>query len=93
MFTFERTFDIEYDTSCAYDYVKFYLTPGQNEKGKQWRSKSAEKITHIQGRLLEQAVILFNGVPFQSCNFSFREEFAHGSEFLPLRVEPYDIPH
>ena len=25
----------------------------------QWRSRNAEKVTHIKGRLLEQAVILF----------------------------------
>ena len=31
----------------------------------QWRSQNAEKFTHIKGRLLEQAVILLNCVPFQ----------------------------
>ena len=30
----------------------------------QWRSKNAEKVTHIKGRLLDQAVVLFNRVPF-----------------------------
>ena len=30
----------------------------------QWRSQNAEKITHIKGRLLDQAVILFNCVLF-----------------------------
>ena len=36
----------------------------------QWRSQNAEKATHIKGRLLEQAVILFNCIPFQKRNFS-----------------------
>ena len=31
----------------------------------QRRSQNAEKVTHIKGRLLDQAMILFNCVPFQ----------------------------
>ena len=31
----------------------------------QRRSQNAEKITHIKGRLLDQAMIFFNCVPFQ----------------------------
>ena len=31
---------------------------------------NAEKVTHIKGRILDQAVVLFNCVPFQSGNFS-----------------------
>ena len=31
----------------------------------QWRSQNAEKVTHLKERLLDQAMILFNGVPFQ----------------------------
>ena len=31
---------------------------------------NAEKVTHIKGRLLDQAMILFNCVPFQNGNFS-----------------------
>ena len=31
----------------------------------QQRSKNTEKVTHNKGRLLDQAVILFNCVPFQ----------------------------
>ena len=31
----------------------------------QWHSKSTEKVTHIKGRSLDQAMILFNCVPFQ----------------------------
>ena len=30
----------------------------------QWRSQNAEKVTHLKGRLLDQAVILFNYPPF-----------------------------
>ena len=48
----------------------------------QWRSQNAEKITHIKGRLLYQAMILYNYVPFQNWNFSERKEFA--PEFFPL---------
>ena len=36
----------------------------------QWNSLNAEKVTHIKGRLLDQATILFNYVPFQNENFS-----------------------
>ena len=55
----------------------------------QWRSQNAEKVTHIKGRLLDQAVILFNCIPFQNGNFSLRKEFApRGSEFFPLRAVP-----
>ena len=32
-------------------------------------SKNAEKVTHNKGRLLDQAVILFNCVRFQNGNF------------------------
>ena len=35
-----------------------------------WRSQNAEKVTHIKERLLDQALILFNCVPFQNGNFS-----------------------
>ena len=45
--------------------------------GYQWRSKNAEKVTHIKGRLLDQAVIVFHCVPFR------------GREFFPLRAVPY----
>ena len=34
----------------------------------QWRSQNAEKVTHIKGRLLGQAMILVNCVPFQNWN-------------------------
>ena len=36
--------------------------PGNGEL--QGRSQSAEIVTHIKGRLLDQAVVLFNCVPF-----------------------------
>ena len=36
----------------------------------QLHSQNAEKFTHIKGRLLDQAMILFNCVPFQNGNFS-----------------------
>ena len=54
--------------------------------------QNAEKVTQIKGRLLDQAMILFNYVPFQNENFSQRKEFApRGSEFFPLRAVPYGM--
>ena len=41
-----------------------------------WHSQNAEKVTHIKMRLLDQAVIQFNCVPFHNENFSIRKEFA-----------------
>ena len=38
---------------------------------RQWRSQNAEKITHIKSRLLDQALIQFNYVPFHNGNFSY----------------------
>ena len=35
-----------------------------------WRSQNAEKVMHIKGRLLGQAVVQFNCVPFYNGNFS-----------------------
>ena len=35
-----------------------------------WRSQNAENVSHIKERLLDQAVLLFNCVPFHSGNFS-----------------------
>ena len=58
----------------------------------QWRSQNAEKVTRIKGRLLYQAMILFNYAPFQNGNFSQRKEFApRGSELFPFRAVPYDM--
>ena len=31
----------------------------------QWRGQNTEKVLHIKGRLLNQAVIIFNSLPFQ----------------------------
>ena len=36
----------------------------------QCHSQNAKKVTHIKGRLLDQAVVLFNSLPFQNENFS-----------------------
>ena len=53
--------------------------PGQN----------AENVRHIKGIPLDQAVVLFNCIPFQIGNFSSRKEFApKGSESFPLRAVP-----
>ena len=51
----------------------------------QWCSKNTENVTHIKGRLLDQAMILFHCAPFQNGNFSQRKEFApRGSKFFPF---------
>ena len=42
----------------------------KRDECEQLRSQNAEKVTHIKVRLLDQAVILFNCVPFQNWNFS-----------------------
>ena len=73
-------------------YVNMHFFFSESEKGyaqtnrwKQWRRQNAEKVTHIKERLLDQAVMLFNCIPFQSGSFSLRIEFApRGSEFFPL---------
>ena len=49
-----------------------------------WGSQNAEKNTLRKGRLLDQAVILFNFVPFQNGNFS------EGANSF-LRAVPYDM--
>ena len=43
----------------------------------QRRSQNAEKVTHIKGRQLDQAMILFSSVPFQ------RETSLKGKNLLP----------
>ena len=63
-----------------------------NVSGHQWRSQNAQKVTHIKGRQLDQAITLFNYVPFQMGTFLKREEFAaRRSEFFPLRAVPYGM--
>ena len=59
---------------------------------KQWRSQNTAKATHIKGRLLDQAVILFNCVPFWNENFFQRKELAsNGSEFFSEIAVPYGM--
>ena len=55
-------------------------------------ARTLENVTHIKGRLLLQAVILFNCVPFHNGNFSKRKEFApRGSKYFPFRAVPYGM--
>ena len=50
------------------------------------RSHNFEKVTHIKGRLLYQAIILYNYAPFRN-EFSKRKVFApKGSEYFRLRA-------
>ena len=37
----------------------------KNINAQQWHSQNVDKVTHIEGRLLYQAMILYNYVPFQ----------------------------
>ena len=52
------------ESDCLLSKPQLLETPGQ------WRRQIAEKVTHIKGRLLYQAVILYNYVPFPNGNFS-----------------------
>ena len=55
----------------------------------QWRNQNAEKITHIKGRLLYQAMFLYHYVPFQNGNSLRERKFdASGSDFFPLKAVP-----
>ena len=54
----------------------------------QWCSQSAEKVTHIKGRLLYQAVSLYNYVPFQIGTSLKGQNAPIGSKFFPLRAVP-----
>ena len=42
-------------------------------------SKNAEKVTHIKGKLLNQAMLIFNGAPFQNSSSP------KGKNLLPVR--------
>ena len=46
----------EYDQCCKTKLMTYKL---------QWHSRNAEKVTHIKGKLQDQAVILFICVPFK----------------------------
>ena len=80
---------------CFIEYVVRQFNKKQTAKQtnkSQWRSQNAEKNTHIRGSLLDPAMILFNCIPFQNGNFSWRKEFApRGSKFIPLWAVPYSI--
>ena len=58
----------------------------------QWRSQNAEKVTHIKGRLLEQAVIFLiaplfiNGTSLKGKNLLPQIE-----QFFPLRTVPFGM--
>ena len=51
----------------------------------QWRSQNAEKVTHITDRLLYQAMILFNYVPFQN-GTSLKKEFERILSFKVWKI-------
>ena len=56
----------------------------------QWRSQNAEKVTHINGRLLYPALILYNYVPFRiSTSLKGKNLFQEGASIIfPLRAVP-----
>ena len=57
-----------------------------------YQYQNVQKVTHLKGRLLDQAIILFICIPFQNGNFSQRKELAPGgSEFFPLRAVSYGM--
>ena len=59
----------------------------------QWRSQNAEKVAHIKGRLLDQAVILFHCVLFSKLKENLLPEGANScsqrEQFFPLTAVPY----
>ena len=44
------------------------------------RSQNAEKVTHIKGRVLDQAMVLFNCVPFQNRKLLLKERICSQRE-------------
>ena len=54
----------------------------------QWRSKNAEKITHIKGRLLEQAVIRFFKL---STSLKGKNLLPERAIFFILRAVPFGV--
>ena len=70
----------------------FFVNRLDNDRAKHKTTPMAYKVSHIKERLLDEAVILFNWLPFQNGNLSKREEIApRGSEFLSLRAVPYGM--
>ena len=73
-------------------HTKIHVFPHPGYYNIKCRSQNAEKVMHINERLLDQSAILFNYVPFEKGNFSERKEFApRGSEFFPLMEIPYGM--
>ena len=68
------------------------FSPHSTRHFQSWRSQNAKNVTHIKGRLHDQAVNLFHCVPLQNGNFSYRKELApRGSKFFPLRAVRYGM--
>ena len=55
----------------------------------QWRSKNAEKVTHIKGRLLEQAVILLIVSLFIIGTSLKGEKCSHREQILSIKSSSY----
>ena len=54
--------------------------------GEQWRSQNAEKVMHIKGRLLDQTLILFNGVLFSKSELFLKERnCSQGERILSIK--------
>ena len=53
-----------------------------------WRGQNAEKGMHIKGRLLDQAMILFNYVPFQNENFSKSKKCSQREQIFSFKSCP-----
>ena len=78
LFVFGSCFVMQY---FVYFLVLYIISKGV--------ARTLKKVTHIKGRLLYQAMIFYNCVPFQNGNFSKRKELApRGSEFFPLIAVP-----
>ena len=58
----------------------------------QWRSKNAEKVTHIKGRLTGTSSNSLQLRPLSKLELLLKDRFAsEGSEFFPLRAVSYGL--
>ena len=54
-------------------------------------TRMPKEVLHIKGRLLDQAVILFNCIPFSKRELLLKERICSGSEIFPLREVTYGM--
>ena len=62
--------DISGDRNKEIDVYQDLHKTGEEQMIQQWRSQNFQKVTHIKGRLLYQAMFLFNYTLFRNGNIS-----------------------